>query len=410
VGEQCGNGADDDCDGLVDCADPDCITAGACVCRPPGAPEACSNGVDDDCDGLVDCADPDCGGSPSCLHCSVEVCANGVDDDCNGAVDCADSSCRFAPNCAPTAEQCNNGIDDDRDGKVDCADPDCYGNPACVTQHASCPTAELIAASGSYFGDTTGHLGETTGTCGGAAGEAVYRLVLTAPTSVSLDTRGSSFDTALYVRAGSCGGGREIGCDDDSGGVNHSSALGLGTLQPGTYFVFVDGFTVDPARGPDQGAYVLNVDLATTPREICQNGKDDDGDHYVDCADPECRAVAFCATCNGGQPAMPEFGAPACTNGRDDDCDGAVDCADTDCKASAAYPTECCNGLDDNANGIVDDFSCRCATSADCPADQLCYGHTTSSCGLPCTSFVGDVCPFAAPGSACNAASQQCEF
>jgi hypothetical protein len=408
--EDCRNGIDDDCDLLVDCADPDCVQSGACACTPPGTPEVCDNGTDDDCDGLVDCADPSCAAASACRHCGVEQCDNGADDDCDGAIDCADSGCRFAPNCAPSAEQCNNGIDDDRDGKVDCFDPDCAANPTCIQRHQSCLSPALITASGTYSGDTTGTLGETTGTCGGAAGEAVYRLVLTKATSVSLDTIGSSFDTTLYVRVGACEGGRELGCDDDSGGSAWTSALRFGTLQPGSYFVFVDGFTVDRALGPDEGAFVLNVDLSERPVEICDNGRDDDGDRYVDCADPDCAGVSRCATCNRGGPAVSEFGAAACTNGVDDDCDGSTDCSDRDCSASDVYVTECCNGVDDNGNQIVDDFACRCASDADCPSGQICYTHSVAACGAPCSTFVGDICPFASPGSSCNSATEQCEF
>jgi hypothetical protein len=238
----------------------------------------------------------------------------------------------------------------------------------------------------------------------------VFRLLVQKPTSVTLDTIGSGFDTALYVRVGSCDAGRELGCDDDSGNSQWTSALTFGTLQPGSYFVFVDGFTVDASQGPDQGPYVLNVDLDAKLTEICQNGKDDDGDHYADCADPDCRSVAPCATCNGGKPAAPEFGTAACTNGTDDDCDGVVDCADRDCSASDVYVTECCDGIDQNGNGIVDDMSCRCASDADCASGELCFGDTVSVCSPPCSTFVGDICPFAVPGSTCNGATQQCEF
>lgn len=52
----CGNGQDDDADGLIDCCDPDC------ACTPSF--EICDNGWDDDCDGLIDLQDPDCMGAP----------------------------------------------------------------------------------------------------------------------------------------------------------------------------------------------------------------------------------------------------------------------------------------------------------------------------------------------------------
>jgi cysteine-rich repeat protein len=80
----CFDGLDNDADGSTDCADPDCAGArdGACptglpgicaggtaecsggarICRQndqPGA-ELCNDGLDNDCDGSVDTADPDC--------------------------------------------------------------------------------------------------------------------------------------------------------------------------------------------------------------------------------------------------------------------------------------------------------------------------------------------------------------
>jgi hypothetical protein len=339
----------------------------------------------------------------------VEICDDGLDNDCDGAIDCADSGCRFASNCPPGPEQCNNGMDDDRDGLTDCADPDCANSPNCVLSQSSCLSPKLITASGSYTGDTTGNLGQTSGTCGGAAGEAVFKLALNAPAHVVLDTIGSAFDTALYVRAGSCGFGREIGCDDDGANSNHASLLTFDVLEPGNYFVFVDGFTVDANRGPDEGPFVLNVEIAQNPTEICNDGKDNDGDRFVDCADTDCRFFGKCATCRAGGFAQPEFGPDACTNGVDDDCDGKTDCDDSDCSASEAYKAECCNGIDDNGNGIIDELACRCASDADC-GGEICYLHTVGACLVPCGDFVGDICPFAAPGSTCNAASQQCEF
>jgi hypothetical protein len=408
--ESCDDGQDNDCDLLVDCADPSCIGIFPCACKPPGNPEACGNNTDDDCDKLVDCADPDCLVSPLCMTCSAEICDDGKDNSCDGKIDCADPSCIFAPNCKPTPEICNNGLDDDKDGKIDCQDPDCANNPICVLGQANCLSPKLIPGSGTYTGDTTGHVSETKGSCGGDAGEAVFYFVLTEPSKVHLDSIGTSFDSTLYVRTGKCNTGKELACDDDSAGSKWAAKLDFSILYPGTYYVFLDGYTVDPQQGANEGPFVLNVQITPNPKEQCDNGIDDDGDVFVDCADPDCQAVGKCATCLQGGPAKAEFGVGACTDGLDDDCDGKTDCQDDDCSASDYYVTECCNGVDENDNGIPDDFNCRCASNADCPNGQICYTHTAFACGIPCTNYFGDVCPFVAAGSYCNSATGQCEF
>jgi len=56
--EMCADGGDDDCDGLIDCADPDCAMAARCA---PG-PEICGDCIDNDGDELVDYEDADCCG------------------------------------------------------------------------------------------------------------------------------------------------------------------------------------------------------------------------------------------------------------------------------------------------------------------------------------------------------------
>jgi len=408
--EFCDNKADDDCDLLVDCADPDCNGKFPCVCAPPGKPEVCTGGQDEDCDKLIDCADPSCLVSPACQNCSAEICNDGIDNNCDNKIDCADSACFFAPNCMPKPEICNNGIDDDNDGTADCQDVDCANNPVCVLQQANCLSPKLIPGSGTYTGDTTGNVSETKGGCGGDAGEAVFYFVLTDPSHVVLDSVGTSFDSVLYVRTGKCNAGKEIACDDDSGGIQWAAKLDFTLLYPGTYYVFLDGYTIDPDQGANEGPFALNVLIEPNPMEVCNDLKDNDGDWYVDCADPDCLSFGNCASCNAGQPGQPEFGTGACTDGLDDDCDGKIDCADEDCSASDYYITECCNGLDENGNMVPDDFNCRCASDADCDAGQICYTHTSHACGIPCTDYFGDICPFVASGSYCNSATQQCEF
>lgn len=408
--ESCFDATDNDCDLLVDCADPDCFGKTPCACQPPGTPEVCTGGFDEDCDKLVDCADPSCLVSPACQTCTAEICTDGKDNNCDNKIDCADPACFFAPNCQPKPEICNNGTDDDNDTLTDCADPDCANNPICVLQQANCLSPKLIPGSGTYTGDTTGNVSETKGSCGGDAGEAVFYFVLTQPSRVHLDTIGTSFDSNLYVRTGKCNTGKEIGCDDDSAGSQWAAKIDFTILYPGTYYVFLDGLTIDPDLGANEGPFVLNVEIEPNPKEQCADGIDNDGDVYVDCADPDCATQGKCATCLLGGPGAPEFGVGACTNGLDDDCDGTADCSDSDCSASDYYITECCNGFDENDNGIPDDFNCRCASDADCSDGQICYTHTAHACGIPCTNYFGDVCPFVAAGSYCNEATNQCEF
>jgi hypothetical protein len=43
------------------------LLAPACTAMPNGPREICSNGIDDDKNGKIDCADPDCAGQPACF-------------------------------------------------------------------------------------------------------------------------------------------------------------------------------------------------------------------------------------------------------------------------------------------------------------------------------------------------------
>ncbi|MGC4095363.1 MAG: MopE-related protein [Polyangiaceae bacterium] len=69
--ELCGDGIDNDCDGLSD--EVDCIAG--CAER-----EVCGDGIDNDCDCVVD-------------DCALELCTDGIDNDFDGFVDAADPAC-----------------------------------------------------------------------------------------------------------------------------------------------------------------------------------------------------------------------------------------------------------------------------------------------------------------------------
>ncbi len=203
----CGDQQDNDDDGDTDCADADCDgeTCGAhgrvcdhstlsCVCTgnggtPETAESNCGDGYDNDCDGLVDCDDPDCDGdtcggtgysgmvcqysTTSCVcsgnggtpETTETTCNDGYDNDCDGVTDCADSDCEgkycigtthvctAEGICIPIVESnCEDGSDDDYDGYIDCEDSDCLGqpcdsnNPSYTCQTNTSPPPTVVCA------------------------------------------------------------------------------------------------------------------------------------------------------------------------------------------------------------------------------------------------------------------------
>ncbi len=119
--EACDDGLDDDGDGLTDCEDPGCFA------RAPCAESICTDGLDDDGDGLIDCADDQCAGRRECREFS---CLDGRDNDRDGALDCADDECLGFVGCPEPS--CDDGTDEDGNGLTDCDDPRCAGRPACA--------------------------------------------------------------------------------------------------------------------------------------------------------------------------------------------------------------------------------------------------------------------------------------
>lgn len=81
--------------------DEDCSGGDGPNCRVADTGEVCGDGVDNDCDEIVDCADPDCNGNALC--CAPEICDDGIDNDCDGSADCDDPDC-YHPICCVSGE------------------------------------------------------------------------------------------------------------------------------------------------------------------------------------------------------------------------------------------------------------------------------------------------------------------
>lgn len=130
VGEGCGNGSDEDGDGMVDCDDAECLAA----CNL----ESCTGAGDEDNDGWSECSDAECAATPACRR--TEICGDqSGDNDGDGLDNCQDPDCCTEAMCSTSSacvhEDCTNQLDDDFDGNVDCADADCAAG--CATLHVT---------------------------------------------------------------------------------------------------------------------------------------------------------------------------------------------------------------------------------------------------------------------------------
>jgi hypothetical protein len=385
--EVCGDGEDNDSDGLVDCADDACPGGTPCaphgiVCAPDqtcgvctgngGPPEpareaSCSDGFDNDCDGAIDCADSSCEG----VLCTTTTGAAGA---------CTGGACV----CDPTEDHetvCGDGFDQDCDGYVDCADRDCQ-------------------PFGNGFGAVCDGLGHTC--------------------SVELGT--GSRCTVCAGNGGrperpevSCGDGHDNDCD----GLADCQDADCADVACNPDGALCDGTTRRCACGKSEPA----------GERTCDNGQDDDCDGVIDCADTDCQPIGApgrqCASngrvctregtcgCDGGG-GVAEQTETRCADGFDNDCDGLADCVDLDCRPEPGqvYGASC------DRVGTVG-FLCSSSGACVCSAS----GEAVPSPELRCDNGVDDDCDglpdcmdpscrgatAGAPGRACDATGHLCD-
>ena len=138
----------------------------------------------------------------------------------------------------------------------------------------SCATAIPITPGQTVTGDTRRGQSHNDGSCVGAeegeagAPEIVYALTLERRQQVTIAIEQSGFDGTVYVRSGGCedpSSEAAGGCNDDEGDTSHSRLVLA--LDPGTHYIFVDGF----AR--NAGNFSMTVTAADVPSiaDVCQS-------------------------------------------------------------------------------------------------------------------------------------------
>lgn len=410
--ENCVDERDNDCNGLVDTADPMCTSDvdadddGYCPigrdlndnghCNDPGEREAgidcddtnasanpgqteiCTDGIDNDCDGtadfrdLADCADyfDDDGDG----YCEIGR-DNNRDGDCadDGEAgppgDCNDADASVSPG---RVELCENGdVDDDCDGDASLADADCAGYID-ADGDRYCAVGFDMNLDGVCLGTELTDYGDCDET--NPALNPGVAEVCTDAMDNDCDGRADSADRGDCTEYrdhdgdGFCLVGRDT---NDDGDCDDEGEQGGPTEQPGDASSPL-GTDLDPTVYPGAPENCLDrkdndLDGIVDDPEVCTRDVDADGDGYCpigqdlngdgDCLDmDENRAVS---DCNDADSAFNPGAEEMCFETVDLDCDGDWGHLDDDCVFLVDRDRDgfCEMGVDDNGDGDCADES-----------------------------------------------------
>jgi hypothetical protein len=386
----------------ADCAVPDSLACAACVedgCWPDYVAcfgllrcpfeTVCGDRLDDDGDGLVDCADPDCEGQAPCVP-AAEICDDFLDNDGDGEVDCADADCLDAVVCQAAACGGDDRFEDNdtRGGATDAgmggtfsglvvtlADEDWFRVPVCVGGQLSL-FADFTHLRGdidmALIGPGGGNIrvsqsstdDESITWTSTVRGNVFVRMYLyPAPT---IDATCNTYDLTVRFDQSGCAARLEDcfdGVDNDGDGRADcaDSDCSAAVSVPGSctnrhdlravagadisalalYCILTEGCFADPvcntrciadATGASTACASCGGDAAVCAVTTCLGACAlDPGSAACDaCLDERCWPAY--QTCFGTLRCGFEL---SCTGGVDDDGDGLVDCADPDCAGVA---------------------------------------------------------------------------
>ena len=389
----CADGADDDADGAVDCADSDCASDGACATPA----EDCANGSDDDGDGQADCADSDCAAAPDCA--TPEDCAVAGDEDGDGSADCADSDCATVDGCF---EVCDDGVDNNGDGTTDCADPTCSDAVVC---ESFCGDGVVDAGEGCDNGEANSDIDPDAcrNNCQPAfCGDGVFDTGEQCDSGTNnSDTQADSCRTTCKLPT--CGDGAvDTGEQCDSGGDNSDTAADA--CRTSCALPTCGDGAVDTGEGCDAGAD--NSDTAVDgcrtncARSTCGDGVLDTGEACdngaanSDTTPGACRTRCVLAYCGDGTVDAGE----SCDSGTDNS-DTVADACRTTCVAASCGDGvvdsgEACDAADENSDTAPNACRTTCAlptcgdgtvdTGEACDAGALNGDGGTNPCRTAC--------------------------
>ena len=226
-----------------------------CVCEndpSEGTNPQCGDGCDNDNDGLIDLDDPGCDNVQDSNETNVPQCSDGIDNNNDGRIDYPnDPGC---PNPMINIEEtpdplpdCADTIDNDSDTLADYSatsdgDDGCH-SAADVDERPYCEHAvQEVPMDGKIEGSTRRAADMAQSTCSATPGgpEHIYRIDVPFPAKVTARIYDTNFSPNLYMRR-AC----EVRSDEIQGTCRlfGNGSAGLLTLaqHDGELFLFVDG-------------------------------------------------------------------------------------------------------------------------------------------------------------------------
>ncbi len=331
----CGDRQDNDGDGLVDYPDDYGCTA---LSDDSEDNPACSDGEDNDGDGLLDWEqDPGCrNNARNTTESNDYACGDGRDNDGDGKVDYpADPGCSSRTDSSEVDPQCSDGLDNDGDGRVDFPnDPDCTSGLADRERSFACADGVDNDYDGAVDGADLG---------------CASRFDDDETNPACSDGRDNDGDGRIDFPA-------DPGCANvlDAAEDKPECSDGIDNDLNG----YVD-FPFDPGcDSPEDDGEAA----------ACSDGIDNDGDGLVDFPyDPGCTSPSTNS----------EGNANSCADGLDNDGDGFVDYpADPGCSARTDVTEgdtsgDCSDGLDNDGDGFIDRTSATNLGDPACDANYV---------------------------------------
>ncbi len=303
------------CDDGVFCNGTEHLVGSVCVATPPPCDDgaACSTDSCDEATGR--CSHSSGGACAACFSSCVPDCAGREcgGDGCGGSC----GPCGTGEACASVAGTCQP---DTQAGSC--------GNPLPLLG-----ASEPLLGSHVISGDSTAGLHQATPVCNNSSTsvELVYGFsVAPGDGQVGIDARSSGYDTVLHIRTDCLddAAGATVACSDDSGPPGDYGSRVAVPLDPGSYFLIVDGFD-STQYGPFQldvkflangcipqcdGKYCGGDDGCGQDCGSCGSGMKCEGfvckaDPCVpDCAGKQCGddgCGASCGSCGAGELCVP---------------------------------------------------------------------------------------------------------